>query len=33
MTNMIVDKNTLAANAKVFKVQNQMIGDVIDLIA
>jgi flagellar hook protein FlgE len=33
MTNMVVDKNTLSANAKVLKVQDRMIGEVIDLIA
>ncbi len=33
MTNMIVDKNTFGANGKVFKVRDQMMGEVIDLIA
>ncbi len=33
MTNMIVDKNTFGANGKVIKVQDQMLGDLVDLIA
>jgi flagellar hook protein FlgE len=33
MANLASNKGDLAANAKVFKVQNQMLGDVIDLIA
>jgi flagellar hook-associated protein FlgK len=33
MANLASNKSDLAANAKVFKVQNQMLGDVIDLIA
>jgi flagellar hook protein FlgE len=33
MTNMMVDKTTFTANAKVLKIQDKMIGEVIDLIA
>jgi flagellar hook protein FlgE len=33
MGNLVSNKGDLEANAKVFKVQNQMLGDVIDLIA
>jgi flagellar hook protein FlgE len=33
MVNMTVDKNTFTANAKVLKVQDKMIGEVIDLLA
>ena len=32
MTNMMVNKDTYAANASVIKVQDRMIGEVIDLI-
>lgn len=30
---MIINKNSYTANAKVIKVQNQMIGELIDLIS
>jgi flagellar hook protein FlgE len=33
MPKMIINKNTMAANAKVVKIQDKMIGEVIDLIA
>jgi flagellar hook protein FlgE len=32
-TNMMVDKNIFTANAKVFKAQDKMIGEAIDLLA
>jgi hypothetical protein len=33
MVEMKLNKNDLTANTKVFKVQDKMIGEVIDLIA
>jgi len=33
MTNLDIDKSSFTADTKVFKVQNEMIGTVIDMVA